>query len=53
MKRAAPPIFPFPGHRNFADAIARRHQIKPGDQIVMKGWWPSTISGRDMAGRKL
>lgn len=53
MKRAAPPKLPFFGHRNMAQTMHGGWNRKPGEMRVLKGWWPSTIAGYDIAGRKL
>jgi len=54
MKRAAPPIFPFPDHRH----VDLRHLRSVGGPQVMSGWWPRKAKAwdvveYDMAGRKL
>lgn len=45
--KAAPPIFPFPDHK----PVEMRGYSGGVRMTVMKGWWPSKMFNRDMAGR--
>ena len=47
--KAAPPIFPFPDHKPLKTTGRKPFA---GHMTVMKGWWPSTMAGFDMMGRR-